>query len=109
MATLITVHGTFAQVAETPAAKKTARSLGMEPPVAVASGELPWWRPGSAFVENLQMLIESDAGNGQRAALKVEPLEWSGDNSETERRAAAARLLDRMLQLELQRRAGGGE
>ncbi len=82
MATIITVHGTFA--APTPAA-----------PDGGPAAELQWWETGSAFEKELRELVDPRDGE-----LNFVPLPWAGDNSEVERRAAADRLTKTMRELE---------
>jgi hypothetical protein len=74
MATIITVHGTFASGPE--------------------SGE-KWWQKGSQFESELRRLVESEDGK-----LDFEPHIWDGLNSETSRRAAGKLLFKRLLNLE---------
>lgn len=75
MATVVTVHGTF------------------------ASGETKgerWWQNGSGFEQDLQRFVQ-----GQERPLVVEPLVWDGKNSETSRRAGGAVLARRVRELEM--------
>ena len=96
MATIVTVHGTFAHATTDLEFDTTG--------APVPAGELAWWQPNSAFVRDLQSLVESDSGTGKSSAggapVNVEPFIWSGDNSEVGRRIAGGRLLNRMLELE---------
>ncbi|SDP16457.1 hypothetical protein SAMN04488061_2369 [Filomicrobium insigne] len=74
MATIVTVHGTF------------------------ASGPLEgtkWWQRGSRFTTQLQNSVEGDDGT-----LKIEPCVWDGLNSETSRRAAGKQLMEKLTALE---------
>jgi len=82
MATIITVHGTFAKATET-----TADSAAVP--------ELQWWETQSTFENDLRKLVE-----GRDGKLDVKPFIWSGDNSEVERREAGARLAKVMYELE---------
>lgn len=82
MATIITVHGTFAKATETNA------DGGPAP-------ELQWWETQSTFENDLRELVE-----GRDGKLDVKPFVWSGDNSEVERREAGARLAKLMHELE---------
>lgn len=82
MATIITVHGTFA----TP----TSPNSDGEP-----SSDAQWWEASSAFEGDIRELVESRDGR-----LDVKPFIWAGDNSEVERRAAAKRLAKTMRDLE---------
>ena len=83
MATIITVHGTFAHAGGT-----------AEQPEGEPQG-LQWWETGSAFDHDIRTNVE--AANGQ---LDVVPFKWSGDNSELGRRAAGSKLLEQMRGLE---------
>lgn len=74
MATLITVHGTFAGGEE--------------------RGE-KWWQLGSEFERDVRRYVAAVQGD-----VTVEPFGWSGANSEIARRAAAARLVARVVELE---------
>lgn len=74
MATIVTVHGTF------------------------ASGPLEgtkWWQRGSPFTAYIGELIESTDGS-----LKLEPHVWNGLNSETSRRAAGEALAQTLADLD---------
>ncbi len=82
MATIITVHGTFA-------APTAADPNGGPMP------ELQWWESGSTFEKDMRDLV--DARDGE---LNFVPFPWAGDNSEVERRAAGDRLTKRMRELE---------
>lgn len=83
MATVIAVHGTFANVESDPGSGTGA------------AGVRQWWQPGSAFEQELRSLLAPDG-----AELKVEPFTWSGDNSEIARREAGRKLLERLHELE---------
>lgn len=83
MATIITVHGTFAHAGGT-----------AEQPEGEPQG-LQWWETGSAFDHDIR--TNAEAANGQ---LDVVPFKWSGDNSELGRRAAGSKLLEQMRGLE---------
>ena len=74
MATIITVHGTAAAGPE--------------------EGQA-WWQKGSVFEKHIQELVESEDG-----ALAFEPVSWNGANSETARRATAAKLHKKIKNLE---------
>ena len=74
MATIITVHGTFASGPDT--------------------GE-KWWQHTSPFETHMSELLEADEGE-----LKFEPFIWSGLNSETSRRKAGHHLFDKMKTLD---------
>ena len=83
MATLITVHGTFAHMPLPP---------GEDPTKATTP---QWWENDSAFSDEMRARL---SGDGQ--PLTIDPFVWSGDNSERGRRLAARRLLDRFEQIE---------
>lgn len=76
MATIITVHGTFAHVENDPAQ------------AAADPVDLQWWRHNSAFDNDMKRLVAAESGN-----VEVTPFEWSGGNSEIERRNAGKQLL----------------
>jgi hypothetical protein len=82
LATIITVHGTFA-------APTVADPNGGPAP------ELQWWEKGSVFEKDMRDLI--DARDGE---LNFLPFPWAGDNSEVERRDAGERLTEVMRELE---------
>lgn len=83
MATLVTVHGTFAQDGVVTPGSETAPD------------GLQWWQPGSAFEKDMADLVE-----GQGGKLSVDRFEWSGQNSETGRREAGHKLLEHLRTLE---------
>jgi hypothetical protein len=74
MATIITVHGTFASGPE--------------------EGE-KWWQKGSEFERDVREFVEAENGN-----LDFRPHIWDGMNSETSRRAAGRDLLQEVKRLE---------
>lgn len=82
MASIISVHGTFAK-------PTVADPNGGPPP------EPQWWETPSTFETDLRTLVDSRDGR-----LDVIPFMWGGDNSEVERRDAAARLIKLMRELE---------
>jgi hypothetical protein len=82
MATIITVHGTFAKPTE-------------PSPDGETSSDVQWWEPSSTFERDIRELVESRDGR-----LDVKPFVWPGDNSEVERRAAAKRLATTLRELE---------
>jgi len=84
MATIITVHGTFAHLAS-----------NLEHDAKVATENLRWWQPNSTFAQHTRQLI-----GGEHGEVTVEAFVWSGDNSELARRAAGRRLLQKMKELE---------
>lgn len=81
MATIITVHGTFA-------APTAAGADGVMP-------ELQWWESGSAFEKDMHQFVEARDGE-----LNFVPFSWGGNNSETERRDAGERLTKLVRELE---------
>lgn len=83
MATVITVHGTYAHI--------------VGPPSSTAPAELQWWQPGSACEQHVRELVDAKDGK-----LDFVPFTWSGDNSESARRRAGTELLARLRQLEAQ-------
>ncbi|MFA5958181.1 hypothetical protein [Hyphomicrobium sp.] len=82
MATIITVHGTFAA--------PTAAD-----PNSGAMPELQWWEKGSTFESDMRQFVEARDGE-----LNFVPFPWAGDNSEVERRDAGDRLTKVMRELE---------
>jgi hypothetical protein len=82
MATIITVHGTFAA----PTAPDPNGGPTPEP---------QWWETPSTFESDIHELVESRDGR-----LDVTPFTWGGDNSEVERRDAGVRLASLMRELE---------
>jgi hypothetical protein len=83
MATIITVHGTFAH------SGSTADNPAGEPL------PLQWWEQNSAFEQDIRARV--DAADG---TLNVVPFKWSGANSELGRRKAGSDLLKEMRALE---------
>ncbi len=81
MATVITVHGTYAHI--------------VGPPDAPAPAELQWWQPGSVCEQNVRQLVQAEDGN-----LNFMQFTWSGDNSEQGRRKAGSELLAMLRPLE---------
>jgi hypothetical protein len=83
MATIISVHGTFAH-------------LGGVRSEEAAPGVVPqWWQRDSATEAELQQRVQ-----GSEGPIQFAPLVWSGDNSELARREAGHRLLAKMRSLE---------
>ena len=74
MATLITVHGTFATG-----------------PIEGRS----WWQYGSPFTMRLAMLLQADSD-----PITLDPFVWNGLNSESARRAAGGELAAKLVALE---------
>lgn len=87
MATIITVHGTFAHMA-TATSPKPGASPG-------STSQRQWWEPDSSFETKLRADIAPADGK-----LKFEPFIWSGDNSEVARRRAGRQLFRRLRELE---------
>ncbi|HET6390840.1 hypothetical protein [Hyphomicrobium sp.] len=83
MATIIAVHGTFA-------------APTVSGPDGGPAPELQWWEKDSVFEREIRDLI--DARDGE---LHFVPFSWAGDNSETQRREAGARLTKIMHELEV--------
>jgi hypothetical protein len=73
MATIITVHGTFA----------TGTEEGSD-----------WWQRGSAFDQDIGTYVEAQDGH-----LSLQPYIWDGANSELSRRAASRGLRARIMAL----------
>ena len=88
MATIITVHGTFAH-AEGGASDEAGA------PEALAQ----WWQPGSTFDQDMRELLDASPGEGT-GKLDVKPFEWDGHNSELSRRAAGKRLFRELKTLD---------
>lgn len=84
MATIVTVHGTFAHLGTTVGAAG-----------GVAAGEPAWWKSDGSLGRDLKRYLGADAGD-----VKIKPFIWSGLNSETERRKAAQHLLSMLRELE---------
>ncbi|MEO1281582.1 MAG: hypothetical protein AAFV69_07610 [Pseudomonadota bacterium] len=110
MATLITVHGTFAHMGGTAprhgkAIDKTSKSTSKANISADPSNETPkvpasenvdqWWAEDSAFAEAIRKDVEAVDGT-----FNIKPFVWSGDNSETERRRAGERLFREIRQID---------
>lgn len=74
MATLITVHGTFA--------------------TGPVEGQA-WWQYGSPFTMRLAVLLQAESGR-----ITLDPFVWNGLNSESSRRAAGGELVKKLLALE---------
>ncbi len=87
MATVISVHGTYAHDGNIDeAARRTVPGGGQ------------WWQPGSDYEREMGALLTADDGT-----VEVVPFVWSGENSELARRQAGARLLQEMMALEKRR------
>ncbi len=83
MATIVSVHGTFAHAGSPPEAP------------AGALPEPQWWQQEGNFQKDMRDLVEAPDGT-----LEVTSFEWSGDNSEVARRDAGYKLLRRLRELE---------
>ena len=81
MATVITVHGTYAHIVGSPDAP--------------APAELQWWQPNSSCERHIRQLVQAKDGN-----LDFMQFVWSGENSEHERRKAGSELLAMLRPLE---------
>jgi hypothetical protein len=86
MATIVTVHGTFAH------STSGATDDGAVP-------DLQWWQSGSTFEHDMREMIDAAPGMGT-GKLEVTRFEWSGDNSENSRRDAGRRLFGYLKTLE---------
>lgn len=84
MATIVTVHGTFAHIG------------GMADALAInENAELQWWQKGSAFEKHTRELVQGDNGD-----LEIVPFVWNAFNSEMSRREAGSNLLKLLRELE---------
>lgn len=84
MATIVTVHGTFAHIG------------GMADALAInEDAELQWWQRGSAFEKHTRELVRGDGSD-----LEIVPFVWSALNSEMARREAGSSLLKLLRELE---------
>lgn len=81
MATVVTVHGTYAHI--------------VGPPDAPAPAELQWWQSGSRCEQEVRQRL--DAVDGR---LDFSAFTWSGENSEQARRQAGSALLAFLRPLE---------
>lgn len=79
MATVVTVHGTYAHSGGTAEALHIG---GEEPPTE-------WWQKDSAFEADLRRLVTGS----EDGAFDVVPFTWSANNSETDRRRGGSELL----------------
>ena len=73
MATVVTVHGTYAHV--------------VGPASATAPAELQWWQAGSTCEQHIRQLVGAQEGE-----LDFIPFTWSGENAESARRKAGNEL-----------------
>ncbi|MBU1211347.1 MAG: hypothetical protein KJ587_08755 [Alphaproteobacteria bacterium] len=83
MATIITVHGTFAHFG------------GVPSEIPAPGAEAQWWQRGSATEADIMRLVD-----GADGCVRIERFVWNGDNSEVERRRAGQALCRRMKALE---------
>ncbi|MGE0769186.1 MAG: hypothetical protein AB7L90_22305 [Hyphomicrobiaceae bacterium] len=88
MATIITVHGTFAHA-----------EAGTDGGTAASATDLQWWQPNSSFDHDMRELLDASPSEGS-GKLDVVPFEWDGHNSELSRRAAGKRLFGELKALE---------
>lgn len=86
MATVIAVHGTYAHVGNSPQSTKDE------------ADERQWWQPDSVFERDIRELVMAEDGK-----LEVTRFEWSGENSEVDRREAGNKLLMQLRALEAQK------
>jgi hypothetical protein len=86
VATVVTVHGTFAHTAGT----ADALNIGEQ-------SEPQWWQEGSAFDADLKAFA-----SGAEGPLYFIPFSWSSANSELDRRTAGSELLHVLRQLDAQ-------
>lgn len=82
MATIITVHGTFAHA--------NAPDASAQP-----AAEPQWWQIPSTFEHDLRDLVEAPDGK-----VDIKAFEWTGFNSEVDRREAGAKLAASLRDLE---------
>jgi hypothetical protein len=83
---IILVHGTFR--GDTPARQPDDPSAWLEEDLQPVTATTPrWWQPHSKFCQHLRTHLANEF------QLTITPFEWSGDNSDTARRAAGSRLL----------------
>ena len=87
MATIVTVHGTFAHAGSDTAGEPASPA------------DLQWWQSGSTFDHDMREMIDAVPGMST-GKLEVTRFEWSGDNSEVDRRAAGRELFRYMKTLE---------
>jgi hypothetical protein len=88
MATIITVHGTFAHAEGDAAAGASAPGAALQ-----------WWQQGSTFDHDMRELLDASPGEGS-GKLEIRPFEWDGFNSELSRRTAGKRLFSELKALE---------
>jgi ABC-type multidrug transport system fused ATPase/permease subunit len=84
MATVVTVHGTFAHSAG------TADALGLN-----ENADPQWWQAGSSFESHTRALV-----HGADGKFEFVPFSWSSINSERARRNAGSSLLALLRRLE---------
>ncbi len=88
MATIVTVHGTF------------AHSEGEASPDAAVSPEnQAWWQAGSPFDNDMRALLDASPTDDS-GKIEVTRFEWDGLNSELSRRKAGVRLFHELKALE---------
>ncbi|WP_333794393.1 hypothetical protein [Hyphomicrobium sp.] len=86
MATVVTVHGTFANTGG------TAEALN------IAEADPQWWQLQSEFDADLKALV----GSADGGPVTLAPFSWSSLNSELDRRAAGSELLKMLRRLDEQ-------
>lgn len=85
MATIVTVHGTWANCEPVADGASTPAT----------PSECQWWQAGSEFERDMRKLLDAEAGQ-----LEFAPFSWSGENSEMARRKAGGELRRRLSELE---------
>lgn len=88
MATVVTVHGTFAH------SGGGASEPDTPPPAA------QWWQEGSDFDKSLRSIVDAAPGPEGPKPLEIKRFEWSGENSEIERRKAGNRLYQSLKEID---------
>jgi hypothetical protein len=84
VATVVTVHGTF------------AHSAGTAEALNIGESEPQWWQQGSQFEADIKALVAGADGS----PVEVVPFTWSSLNSELDRRNAGSALLRLMRGLD---------
>ncbi len=83
MATIISVHGTFAHSTDWPGDSVDASRKSF------------WWQRNSDFEQHIRHLVSGEDGE-----VSFRSFEWSGENSESERRKSGSKLLALFQELE---------
>ncbi|MBS0243534.1 MAG: hypothetical protein JSS20_15260, partial [Proteobacteria bacterium] len=89
MATVVTVHGTFAHSTGEPSQAADAQR----------APDLQWWQGGSTFEQDMRELLDAVPGMGS-GKLDITRYEWSGANSEMARREAGKGLFKVLKKLD---------